>query len=54
MSNLTYRQRLRKRARQAEKSQPFVFGEKFKNSIDCNDYGYGKRCHLKRKYYGGY
>jgi hypothetical protein len=53
MPNLTYKQRLRQRACRAEQNQPFVFGERFKNSIDCNDYGYQKKAHLKRKYRGG-
>lgn len=53
MSKLTYKQRLRLRASRAEHDQPFVFGNAFKNSIDCNDYGYAKKHGLKRKYYGG-
>lgn len=52
MSNLNYRQRLRLQASRAEHNNPLVFGDKFKNDIEANDYG--SRPHgLKRKYYGG-
>lgn len=53
MSRLTYKQRLRLRAARAEHANPFVFGAQFKNSIEANDYGYGKSHGLKRKYWGG-
>jgi hypothetical protein len=54
MSNLTYKQRLRQRAARAEHNgNPFVWGKRFKNYIDANDYGYAKSHGLKRKYWGG-
>jgi hypothetical protein len=53
MSRLTYRQRLRQKAARAEHNgNPFVWGEKFKNTIEANDYG-TRPTGLKRKYYGG-
>jgi hypothetical protein len=48
MSNLTYRQRLR--LENAKRAKPFVFGDRFKNDIDTNDYGYARKHHIKRKY----